>query len=76
MPIHTQRTGHNNHVHEWKGVNKGTTQGSVSGPCLFNVFLNDLEIKLSSPLPLFLGTQMTQPLPHHCGKGAVIRLVI
>ena len=27
-------------VCEWKNVNKGTTQGSVSGPYLFNVFLN------------------------------------
>ena len=29
---------------EWKVVNKETIQGSVSGPCLFNLLLNDLEL--------------------------------
>ena len=32
-----QRIVHNNHLHEWKGVNKGTTQGSVSAPYLFKI---------------------------------------
>ena len=34
-----------NFLEHWKSVNRGTTQvDSVSGPYLFNIFLNDLEI--------------------------------
>ncbi|CAB4001893.1 Hypothetical predicted protein [Paramuricea clavata] len=40
-----QRIMHNGIVCEWKMVNKGTTQGSVSGPHLFNLFVNDLIIE-------------------------------
>ena len=37
---------YNNVSCDWKYVNKGTTQGSVSGPYLFSIFMNDLEISL------------------------------
>ena len=38
-----QRVKCNGMVCEWREVNKGTTQGSVSGPYLFNTFFNDLH---------------------------------
>ena len=31
-------------VCDWKDVNLGATQQSVSGPYLFNLFLNDLDV--------------------------------
>ena len=40
-----QRVVHDGKVCKWIAVNKGTIQGSVSGPPLFNVFLNDLNIR-------------------------------
>ena len=43
----------NNFECDWKPVNKGTTQGSVSGSYLFNIFLNDLNITLGNHDALF-----------------------
>ena len=43
-----QRVIFGSSVCSWKTVNKGTTQRSVSGPYLFNIFLNLLEIKLEN----------------------------
>ena len=40
-----QRILHSVIVCEWRMVNKETTQGSVSGPHLFNLFVNDLIIE-------------------------------
>ena len=48
-----QRVVHNNFYGEWKLVDKGTTQGSVSGPYLYNVFMNDLELDLDGRPALF-----------------------
>ena len=39
-----QRIFYNNHLCNWKVVNKETTQGSVSGPYLFNIFIYFLMI--------------------------------
>ena len=43
----------NNSECDWKPVNEGTTQGSVSGSYLFNIFLNDPNITLGNHDALF-----------------------
>ena len=48
-----QRVVYKDYHGEWKYVNKGTTQESVSGPYLFNIFINDLEIEIDHESALF-----------------------
>ena len=48
-----QRVVYNGFEGQWREVNRGTTQGSVSRPYLFNVFINDLEINLEGRPALF-----------------------
>ena len=35
-----------NHKGEWNTISKGAPQGSILGPFMFNVFQNDLILKL------------------------------
>ena len=46
-----QRVVYHGFEGQWREV--GTTQGSVSGPYPFNVFINDLEINLEGHPALF-----------------------
>ena len=56
-----QRICYNNISCDWKYVNQGTTQGSASGPYVFNIFINDLEIYLGWwPCQCYSSMLMTQ----------------
>ena len=48
-----QRVVYNGFEGQWREVNRGMIQVSVSGPYLFNVFINDLEINLEGHPALF-----------------------
>ena len=68
-----QRIFYNNDFYNWKVVNKGTTQGSVSGPYLFNTFLNGLEISYNKAPALSKyadDSTMVSPVSNQCDPSA------
>ena len=57
----------------WKVVSKGSTQGSVSGPCLLNMSLNDLEISYNNAPALFKyadDSTVVCPVSNQCDLSA------
>ena len=60
---------------QWKDVNKGTTQGSVSDPHLFTIFLNDLDISLNGKDILFARDAFPQEVNPYV-KGAMRTICI
>ena len=56
-----QRTKINRTFSSWPSLLKGVTKGSVLGPILFNIFLNDLFLVLKDTVCNFADTS-----PHAC----------
>ena len=68
-----QRVVYNSFEGQWHEVNRGTTHGSVSGPHLFNLFINDLEINLEGRQPC-LNMLMILQLSSLLGETASVAL--
>ena len=55
---------------DYSGIVSGVTEGSVLGPLLFLIYINDLERNINSNIKLFADDTMLLPLVKDPGTSA------